>query len=72
MLSRGIGIAAKAPHAATAKLFVDFVLSQGQRAVAVGGLTSYRCPAKFGLTGQERITIRGARYRPRWLSPRTA
>ncbi|GAA0977607.1 ABC transporter substrate-binding protein [Acrocarpospora macrocephala] len=43
VLPRGIGIAAKAPHAATAKLFVDFVLSQeGQRAVAEGGLTSYR------------------------------
>ncbi|MBB5781280.1 ABC transporter substrate-binding protein [Nonomuraea jabiensis] len=43
VLPRGIGIAAKAPHPATSKLFVDFVLSQeGQRAVAEGGLTSYR------------------------------
>jgi iron(III) transport system substrate-binding protein len=43
VLPRGIGIAAKAPHEATAKLFTDFVLSaEGQRAVAEGGLTSYR------------------------------
>ncbi len=43
VLPRGIGIPAKAPHPATAKLFVDFVLSEeGQRAVAEGGLTSYR------------------------------
>jgi iron(III) transport system substrate-binding protein len=43
VLPRGIGIPAKAPHAATAKLFTDFVLSEeGQRAVAEGGLTSYR------------------------------
>ena len=43
VLPRGIGIAAKAPHVATAKLFEDFVLSEeGQRAVAEGGLTSYR------------------------------
>ncbi len=43
VLPRGIGIPAKAPHAATAKLFIDFVLSEeGQRAVAEGGLTSYR------------------------------
>ncbi|MEU0479792.1 extracellular solute-binding protein [Streptosporangium sp. NPDC006013] len=43
VLPRGIAIPAKAPHAATAKLFVDFVLSEeGQRAVAEGGLTSYR------------------------------
>ncbi|MFG2964894.1 MULTISPECIES: ABC transporter substrate-binding protein [unclassified Streptomyces] len=43
VMPRGIGIAAKAPHAATAKLFTDFVLSaEGQRAVAEGGLTSYR------------------------------
>ncbi|MBM6402145.1 ABC transporter substrate-binding protein [Phycicoccus sonneratiae] len=43
VLPRGIGIAAKAPHTATAKLFTDFVLSEeGQRAVAEGGLTSYR------------------------------
>jgi iron(III) transport system substrate-binding protein len=43
VLPRGIGIAAKAPHPATAKLFTDFVLSdEGQRAVAEGGLTSYR------------------------------
>ncbi|GLY17093.1 iron ABC transporter substrate-binding protein [Kineosporia sp. NBRC 101677] len=43
VLPRGIGIAPDAPHANTAKLFVDFVLSEeGQRAVAEGGLTSYR------------------------------
>jgi iron(III) transport system substrate-binding protein len=43
VLPRGIGIPAKAPHAATAKLFTDFVLSEeGQRAVAEGGLTAYR------------------------------
>ena len=43
ILPRGIGIAADAPHAATAKLFMDFVLSEeGQRAVAEGGLSSYR------------------------------
>ena len=43
VLPRGIGITPEAPHANTAKLFVDFVLSsEGQRAVAEGGLTSYR------------------------------
>lgn len=43
VLPRGIGINAKAPHPATAKLFTDFVLSEeGQRALAEGGLTSYR------------------------------
>lgn len=43
VLPRGIGIPVGAPHAATAKLFTDFVLSEeGQRAVAEGGLTSYR------------------------------
>ncbi|MEV6811842.1 extracellular solute-binding protein [Micromonospora sp. NPDC051296] len=42
-LPRGIGIAPQAPHPNTAKLFTDFVLSaEGQRAVAEGGLTSYR------------------------------
>lgn len=47
VLPRGIGIAPKAPHANTAKLFTDFVLSaEGQRAVAEGGLTSYRDDAK--------------------------
>lgn len=36
-LPRGIGITAKAPHPATAKLFVDFVPSrEGRRAVAEG------------------------------------
>ncbi|WP_214110133.1 ABC transporter substrate-binding protein [Acrocarpospora catenulata] len=58
-LPRGIGVAAKAPHPATSKLFVDFVLSQeGQRAVAEGGLTSYRegIPAEGGLhTYQELV-----------------
>jgi iron(III) transport system substrate-binding protein len=43
VLPRGIGIPVMAPHPATAKLFTDFVLSEeGQRAVAEGGLTSYR------------------------------
>ena len=38
-----IGLAADAPHPATAKLFIDFLLSEeGQRAVAEGGLSSYR------------------------------
>jgi iron(III) transport system substrate-binding protein len=43
VLPRGIGVASDAPHPATAKLFLDFVLSvEGQRAVAEGGLSSYR------------------------------
>ncbi len=43
VLPRGIGIAPEAPHSATAKLFLDFVLSEeGQAAVAEGGLTAYR------------------------------
>ena len=43
MLPRGIGIAAEAPHEATAQLFVDFLMSEeGQFAVAEGGLSSYR------------------------------
>lgn len=43
VLPRGVGITPKAPHPNTAKLFVDFLLSaEGQRAVAEGGLTSYR------------------------------
>ena len=43
VLPRGIGIAPDAPNVNTAKLFTDFVLSdEGQRAVAEGGLTSYR------------------------------
>ncbi len=43
VLPRGAAIAAGAPHPATAKLFIDFVLSEeGQNAVAEGGLTSYR------------------------------
>lgn len=43
VLPRGIGIAADAPHPATSHLFVDFLLSEeGQRAVAEGGLSSYR------------------------------
>jgi len=47
VLPRGIGIAPKAPHANTSKLFLDFVLStEGQRAVAEGGLTSYRDDVK--------------------------
>jgi iron(III) transport system substrate-binding protein len=43
VLPRAIGIAPEAPHEATAKLFLDFVLSEeGQAAVSEGGLTSYR------------------------------
>ncbi|MGW0824612.1 ABC transporter substrate-binding protein [Streptomyces sp. NPDC002845] len=43
VLDRGIGIAADAPHPAMSKLFLDFALSdEGQRAVAEGGLASYR------------------------------
>jgi iron(III) transport system substrate-binding protein len=43
VLPRGLGIAAQAPHPATSKLFLDFALSEeGQRAVAEGGLASYR------------------------------
>jgi iron(III) transport system substrate-binding protein len=43
VLGRGIGITPKAPHPATAKLFLNFVLSEaGQNAVAEGGLSSYR------------------------------
>jgi iron(III) transport system substrate-binding protein len=43
VLPRAIAIAPDAPHTATAKLFLDFVLSEeGQAAVAEGGLTSYR------------------------------
>lgn len=43
VLPRAIAIGPDAPHPATAKLFIDFVLSEeGQRAVAEGGLTAYR------------------------------
>src|SRR5680860_948382 len=43
VLPRGIGIVEGAPHPATAKLLLDFVMSQeGQQAVAEGGLASYR------------------------------
>jgi iron(III) transport system substrate-binding protein len=43
VLPRGIAIAPDAPHANTAKLFLDFVLSEeGQAATSEGGLTSYR------------------------------
>ncbi|RNE67025.1 ABC transporter substrate-binding protein [Cryobacterium tepidiphilum] len=43
VIGRGIAITPKAPHVNTAKLFVDFVLSEdGQNAVAEGGLASYR------------------------------
>lgn len=48
VLGRGIGITPDAPHPATAKLFMDFVLSEaGQNAVAEGGLTSYRDSVKL-------------------------
>ncbi|HWT34129.1 MAG TPA: ABC transporter substrate-binding protein [Microbacterium sp.] len=47
VLGRGLGITPKAPNVNTAKLFVDFVLSEeGQNAVAEGGLTSYRDSVK--------------------------
>lgn len=43
VIGRGIAITPKAPHVNTAKLLVDFVLSEaGQSAVAEGGLASYR------------------------------
>ncbi|MEN0138677.1 MAG: extracellular solute-binding protein [Rhodococcus sp. (in: high G+C Gram-positive bacteria)] len=43
MLRRGIGIPSSAPHSATAKLFLDYVLSEeGQQNVSEGGLTAYR------------------------------
>jgi iron(III) transport system substrate-binding protein len=43
LLGRGTGIIQEAPHPNTARLFVDFLLSEeGQRAVAEGGLTAYR------------------------------
>lgn len=43
LLSRAAGITASAPHPATSKLFVDFLLSaEGQQAVLEGGLSSYR------------------------------
>lgn len=43
VLPRGIGITATAPHPNTARLFLEFVLSEaGQNAVAEGGLSSYR------------------------------
>jgi iron(III) transport system substrate-binding protein len=43
LLGRGAGIMNNAPHPNTARLFVDFMLSEeGQRAVAEGGLTAYR------------------------------
>jgi iron(III) transport system substrate-binding protein len=47
VLPRGIAIAPGAKRSNTAKLFLDFVLSaEGQRAVAEGGLTSYRDSVK--------------------------
>jgi iron(III) transport system substrate-binding protein len=49
VLPRGVGIAPKAPHLNTAKLFTDFLLSEeGQRALAEGGLTSYRDSVQAG------------------------
>jgi iron(III) transport system substrate-binding protein len=43
LLGRGTGIIEEAPHPNTARLFLDFLLSEeGQRAVAEGGLTAYR------------------------------
>jgi len=49
VVPRGIGIAPESPHANTAKLFLDFVIStEGQRAVAEGGLTAYRDDVQKG------------------------
>ena len=43
----GFPLAPDAPHANTAKLFLDFVLSdEGQAATSEGGLTSYRDSVK--------------------------
>jgi iron(III) transport system substrate-binding protein len=43
MLRRGIGIPSSAKNPATAKLFLDYVLSEaGQNKVSEGGLTAYR------------------------------
>src|SRR5699024_6105097 len=43
VLPRGIGVVEGAPSPETAKLFLDFVLSsEGQQAVAEGGLSSFR------------------------------
>jgi iron(III) transport system substrate-binding protein len=51
LIGRGVGVLNKAPHPNTAKLFLDFVLSdEGQRAVAEGGLTAYRDGVE-GITG---------------------
>ncbi|MBT2532386.1 extracellular solute-binding protein [Arthrobacter sp. ISL-48] len=67
VLPRGLGITAKAPHPATAKLFMDFTLSaEGQQAIQEGGLSSFRDgikPVEFTYTyadilkqvGQENI-----------------
>lgn len=69
VLPRGIGIAPAAPHMNTAKLFEDFLLStNGQEAVAKGGLTSLRPDVKPGnglhtyqevidKVGQSKITL---------------
>jgi iron(III) transport system substrate-binding protein len=54
VLPRGLGIAAKAPHPSTAKLFMDFTLSaEGQQAIQEGGLSSFREgvePVQFSYT----------------------
>ena len=58
VLPRGIAIQSDAPHPATAKLFLDFVLSQeGQQATAEGGLTSWRegVRAGFGIHTYEEL-----------------
>ncbi|MEY9776293.1 ABC transporter substrate-binding protein [Arthrobacter sp. MW3 TE3886] len=60
VIPRGLGVSADAPHAATAKLFQDFVISQeGQQAVLEGGLSSYREGVKsvqFALTYQDVVS----------------
>lgn len=63
MVPRGMAIGPSAEHPATAKLFLDFVLSEeGQNAVSEGGLTSYRDSveaAEGRHTYQEAVEIAG-------------
>lgn len=52
LLGRAVAIPAGAAHPDTAKLFVDFLLSEeGQQAVAEGGLTAYRAGTQSDLRG---------------------
>ena len=63
LLSRAAGITATAPHPATSKLFVDFLLSaDGQQAVLEGGLSSYRegtTPVEGSLSYQDVVEQAG-------------